>query len=229
MGKGGNVNISILCRYPVIHEGIKSLLKDNFENISYFSSIDNCIKSLNSTDDKSINNTKDTLLIITLFKEDLEIIDNILSIKNNYSNLKLLVIDFNESKNMFFKTSKLKVDGYILGTFAQEDINYALHKISTGSKFYDRELLYRLVEDESAVTITSKNHLRTPLTRRELEILSQLSNGLSNFEIAKNLNISENTVKKHISNIFIKINVKDRTQAIIYAYESGLIVRPLFL
>ena len=141
------MNISILCRYPVIHEGIKSLLKDNFENISYFSSMDNCIKSLNSTDDKSINNTKDTLLIITLFKEDLEIIDNILSIKDNYSNLKLLVIDFNESKNMFFKTSKLKVDGYILGTFAQEDINYALHKISTGAKFYDRELLYRLVED----------------------------------------------------------------------------------
>ena len=223
------MNISILCRYPVIHEGIKSLLKDNFENISYFSSIDNCIKSLNSTDDKSINNTKDTLLIITLFKEDLEIIDNILSIKDNYSNLKLLVIDFNESKNMFFKTSKLKVDGYILGTFAQEDINYALHKISTGAKFYDRELLYRLVEDESAVTITNKNHLRTSLTRRELEILSQLSNGLSNFEIAKNLNISENTVKKHISNIFIKINVKDRTQAIIYAYESGLIIKPLFL
>lgn len=223
------MNISILCRYPVIHEGIKSLLKDNFENISYFSSMDNCIKSLNSTDDKSINNTKDTLLIITLFKEDLEIIDNILSIKDNYSNLKLLVIDFNESKNMFFKTSKLKVDGYILGTFAQEDINYALHKISTGAKFYDRELLYRFVEDESAVTITSKNHLRTSLTRRELEILSQLSNGLSNFEIAKNLNISENTVKKHISNIFIKINVKDRTQAIIYAYESGLIIKPLFL
>lgn len=223
------MNISILCRYPVIHEGIKSLLKDNFENISYFSSMDNCIKSLNSTDDKSINNTKDTLLIITLFKEDLEIIDNILSIKDNYSNLKLLVIDFNESKNMFFKTSKLKVDGYILGTFAQEDINYALHKISTGAKFYDRELLYRLVEDESTVTITSKNHLRTSLTRRELEILSQLSNGLSNFEIAKNLNISENTVKKHISNIFIKINVKDRTQAIIYAYESGLIIKPLFL
>ena len=71
--------------------------------------------------------------------------------------------------------------------------------------------------------------MRTHLTRRELEILSQLSNGLSNFEIAKNLNISENTVKKHISNIFIKINVKDRTQAIIYAYESGLIIKPLFL
>ena len=207
------MKISILCRYPVIHEGIKAILRNKYEDITGFTSIEDCFKTLDSTENK----------------EDLKIIDNILAIKDNYSKLKLLIIDFNESKDMFFKVSKLNVDGYMLGTFAQEDISYALHKISTGTKFYDRELLYRLVEDEPAATITSKNNLGTPLTRRELEILSQLSNGLSNFEIAKNLNISENTVKKHISNIFIKINVKDRTQAIIYAYESGLIAKPLFL
>ena len=223
------MKISILCKYPVIHEGIKSILKEKYQNITSFCSIDDCFKSLDDAEDSLIADTENTILIITLFKEDLKIIDNILAIKNHYTRLKLLVIDFNESKDMFFKVSKLNVDGYMLGTFAKEDISYALHKISTGSKFYDRELLYRLVEDESAATITGKNHLGSPLTRRELEILSQLSNGLSNFEIAKNLNISENTVKKHISNIFIKINVKDRTQAIIYAYESGLIAKPLFL
>ena len=187
------MKISILCRYPVIHEGIKAILRNKYEDITGFTSIEDCFKTLDSTENTSLNDTEDTILIITLFKEDLKIIDNILAIKDNYSKLKLLIIDFNESKDMFFKVSKLNVDGYMLGTFAQEDISYALH------------------------------------TRRELEILSQLSNGLSNFEIAKNLNISENTVKKHISNIFIKINVKDRTQAIIYAYESGLIAKPLFL
>ena len=223
------MKIAILCKYPVIHEGIKSILKEKYPSITSFSSIDDCFKALDNSDNNLISNTEDTILIITLFKEDLRSIDNILSIKDNYSKLKLLIVDFNNSKDMFFRLSKLNIDGYMLGTFAQEDINYALHKISTGSKFYDRELLYRLVEDESAATITSKSNLGSPLTRRELEILSQLSNGLSNFEISKNLNISENTVKKHISNIFIKINVKDRTQAIIYAYESGLIAKPLFL
>ena len=223
------MKISILCKYPVIHEGIKSILKDKYQNITSFASIDDCFKSLNNSDSNLINDNEDTILIITLFKEDLKSIDNILSIKDNYSKIKLLIVDFNESKDMFFKVSKLNIDGYMLGTFAQEDISYALHKISSGTKFYDRELLYRLVEDEPAATITGKTNLGSPLTRRELEILSQLSNGLSNFEISKNLNISENTVKKHISNIFIKINVKDRTQAIIYAYESGLIAKPLFL
>ena len=223
------MKIAILCKYPVIHEGIKSILKEKYPSITSFSSIDDCFKALDNSDNNLISNTEDTILIITLFKEDLRSIDNILSIKDNYSKLKLLIVDFNNSKDMFFRVSKLNIDGYMLGTFAQEDINYALHKISTGSKFYDRELLYRLVEDESAATITGKRNLGSPLTRRELEILSQLSNGLSNFEISKNLNISENTVKKHISNIFIKINVKDRTQAIIYAYETGLIAKPLFL
>ena len=223
------MKISVLCKYPVIQEGIKSILKEKCPVITSFSSIDDCLKALDNSDSELICNTEDTILIITLFKEDLRAIDNILSIKDNYSKLKLLIVDFNESKNMFFKVSKLNIDGYMLGTFAQEDINYALHKISNGNKFYDRELLYRLVEDEPAATITGKNNLGSPLTRRELEILSQLSNGLSNFEISKNLNISENTVKKHISNIFIKINVKDRTQAIIYAYETGLIAKPLFL
>lgn len=223
------MNISILCKYPVIHEGIKSILKEKYPIITSFTSIEDCFKALDNSDSDLINDTEDTILIVTLFKEDLRSIDNILSIKDNYSKLKLLIVDFNESKDMFFKVSKLNIDGYMLGTFAQEDINYALHKISTGTKFYDRELLYRLVEEEPAATITGKSNLGSPLTRRELEILSQLSNGLSNFEISKNLNISENTVKKHISNIFIKINVKDRTQAIIYAYESGLIAKPLFL
>ena len=222
------MKVSILCKYQVIHEGIKSILKEKYPSITSFTSIDDCFKTLDNPDNL-INDSEDTILIITLFKEDLRVIDNILSIKDNYSKLKLLIVDFNESKDMFFKVSKLNIDGYMLGTFAQEDISYALHKISTGTKFYDRELLYRLVEDEPAATITGKNSLGSPLTRRELEILSQLSNGLSNFEISKNLNISENTVKKHISNIFIKINVKDRTQAIIYAYESGLIAKPLFL
>ena len=223
------MKIAILCKYPVIHEGIKSILKDKYQSITSFTSIEDCFKALDNHDNDLINDTEDTILIITLFKEDLRSVDNILSVKDNYSKLKLLIVDFNESKDMFFKVSKLNVDGYMLGTFAEEDINYALHKISTGTKFYDRELLYRLVEDEPAATITGKSNLGSPLTRRELEILSQLSNGLSNFEISKNLNISENTVKKHISNIFIKINVKDRTQAIIYAYESGLIAKPLFL
>lgn len=61
------------------------------------------------------------------------------------------------------------------------------------------------------------------LTRRELEVLKLLSVGLYNKEIGKNLGISERTVKNHISNIFKKINVMDRTQAAVFAIRNNLI------
>ena len=61
------------------------------------------------------------------------------------------------------------------------------------------------------------------LTNRELEVLIQVANGMFNKEIATNLNISERTVKNHISNIFKKIDVSDRTQAAVFAIKNNII------
>lgn len=215
------MKISILCKYPLIHYGIKSILKEKYKNITSFFLIDDFLKYI-STCKNDISNGN-VILITVLLEENWEFLDKILSVKDFKPNLKLLIIDFNESKDIFLKLSNLNIDGYILGTFTQEDITYAIHKISNGSKFYDRDFLYKFVEPETALTLTGQNSNKNNLTKREIEILYQLSKGLSNLEIAKNLNISENTVKKHISNIFIKINVNDRTKAIIYAYEYGII------
>ena len=63
----------------------------------------------------------------------------------------------------------------------------------------------------------------TLLTNRELEVLAQVANGMFNKEIATNLNISERTVKNHISNIFKKIDVSDRTQAAVFAIKNNII------
>ena len=61
------------------------------------------------------------------------------------------------------------------------------------------------------------------LTTREMEVLIQVANGMSNKEIATNLNISERTVKNHISNIFKKTDVSDRTQAAVFAIKNNII------
>ena len=64
------------------------------------------------------------------------------------------------------------------------------------------------------------------LTQRELEVLQRAADGLSNKEIAARLVISEKTVKNHIANIFSKLRVNDRTQAILYALRKGLVTMP---
>lgn len=211
------MDISIVSMYPVINEGLIYILKEKYSNIASYLNLDTALESL--MDNESI-------LIYALFKNNSKEIDDLISYKRS-KNFKLLIIDFNQINNMFFKFSREKVEGYILGNFAKEDIEYAIHKVSNGNRFYDRELLYHLVDQEdSAASAKQKKIAEAPLTTREQEILYQLAKGLSNYEIASVLNISENTVKKHISNIFVKINVKDRTQATIYAYDSGLISKP---
>ena len=209
------MTISIISKYPVICNGIKTLLTDKYK-INTFSSVAEFKNNIHD-----INSSSDILVIYTLFFNNLNDINTI--IKLNNSNIKLLIIDFNQTKDFFLQISKQNISGYLLGTFLKEDLEYALHKISTGNCFFD--CTPENITDASLsnnIFGTYKENTNSLLTKRELEILTQLSNGYSNFEIACNLNISENTVKKHISNIFIKINVKDRSQAIIYAFEAGL-------
>jgi NarL family two-component system response regulator LiaR len=65
--------------------------------------------------------------------------------------------------------------------------------------------------------------LSAPLTNREMEVLASLSRGRSNKEIAKDLGISEKTVRNHASNIYRKLHIFDRTQAVLYAIREGLV------
>ena len=211
------MNIFIVCKYTVISSGLFYMLNSIYDNV-------NCSTSLNSTINK-INLSKDSLLIYGLLKSSSKDVDSLISFKSHYPKTKLLIIDFSDNyNNCFFKFSKIGIEGYLLASFVKDDLLNAIDKIEKGSRFYDKDLIYKLVDNEklneSATTLPLKE---SSLTKRETEILCQLSKGYSNYEISLNLNISENTVKKHISNIFIKINVKDRTQATIYAYEIGLV------
>ncbi len=190
------------------------MIDSNYSNISTYTTFDEAITKYISD--------KDAIFICPLLHNSLVEIEEIITFKKNHPIAKILVIDFNKSKGNFFKFSKSGIDGYLLGTFIKEDIIYSLNRLSKGSKFYDREILYWLVDDTSN-EIDRSIPPKTPLTTRESEVLSNIALGLSNLEISHKLKISENTVKKHISNIFLKINVSDRTQATIYAYSNNLI------
>jgi DNA-binding NarL/FixJ family response regulator len=61
------------------------------------------------------------------------------------------------------------------------------------------------------------------ITNREVEVLSQIGNGLSNAEIAEVLYVSENTVKTHVKHILMKLDLRDRVAAVVYAYDAGLV------
>jgi len=111
----------------------------------------------------------------------------------------------------FRRAKELNVDGYILKEMDSEDLKYAFNLILKGEKYYP----YKLV-DKVLKTREEEDGIRH-LTEREMDVLIELTKGLTNSQIGSNLYISEGTAKKHVSNILNKLNMTNRMEVLVYA------------
>lgn len=131
-------------------------------------------------------------------------------IQSQNKNIKTFVITSSSSESDFVKAKNMGIDAYILKDAFIDDIMYSLRVVDRGGKFYSSDLM-------ANVGNTSEDDKRIDtLTRRELEVALLLREGYSNAKIANNLSISEGTVKKHISNIFSKLEIYTRTEALVF-------------
>jgi DNA-binding NarL/FixJ family response regulator len=115
--------------------------------------------------------------------------------------------------------------GFLTKDADAESIARALHAAAAGQSTVDGDVQRRLIE----AAAKGSGHGRPPvplvegLTAREIEVLRLIAAGLSNSEIAKRLVVSEATVKTHVNHVFAKADLRDRAQAVAYAYRAGLV------
>ena len=119
--------------------------------------------------------------------------------------------------------------GFLLKDVRPSELVDGIHVVAAGDALLAPSVTRRLL-DRFAAALPSGEDERTPaslesLTERELEVLKLLARGLSNTELAEQLFLSETTVKTHVSSVFRKLHLRDRAQAVVLAYELGL-VRP---
>ena len=119
----------------------------------------------------------------------------------------------------------LGASGFLLKDVTPEHLANSVRLVSTGDALLSPSITRRLVErfagPEGGVPAVPAD--LSVLTPRELEVLRLVGRGMSNSEIAENLTLSEATVKTHVARIFAKLDLRDRAQAVVLAYESGLI------
>jgi DNA-binding NarL/FixJ family response regulator len=121
--------------------------------------------------------------------------------------------------------------GYLLKDISSEEMAQAIRKVAAGDALIQPSITRKVLTEFSRLATAAEQPaakplqpgLVEPLTEREQEVLSALAKGLSNREIARQLVITEGTVKNHVSSLIAKLEVRDRTQAVLKAQKLGLI------
>jgi len=138
--------------------------------------------------------------------------------------LKVIILTTFEQDDYIFGSLRAGASGFLLKRTRPEDLIAAIHTVAAGDSLLSpsvtRKVINRMAE-QPAPDASSGERL-TELTPREREVLELVARGLSNGEIAQAFVIEESTVKTHVKRILRKLRVRDRVQAVIFAYESGL-------
>ncbi|HEY8421523.1 MAG TPA: response regulator transcription factor [Thermoclostridium sp.] len=146
-------------------------------------------------------------------------------IRQKDANAKIIMLTIHQDKEYLFQSLQLGASGYVLKDADGYVLIEAIRKVYQGETYIQPTMAKDLVLEfkkymQHGKTASKKDSV---LSDRELEVLRLIAKGLLNKEIAKTLYISEKTVKNHISNIFKKLQVSDRTQAAVYALKHNII------
>ena len=147
---------------------------------------------------------------------------------------KVLALSGYDDADLIFRAMKLGAKGYVLKTMASAQLIYAIEEVLNGKIYLPLALSSRFFEyfqqsfreeSERKSSKADEENLLDALTQREEEVLELLTQGITYKGVANKLFISETTVKTHVNNIFQKLQVNDRTQAVLYAINNGFLTK----
>ncbi len=209
------IEIMIADDHSMIREGLKQLLE-----------LEGDMKVV-----AEASNGKECLEIIGEVRPDVLLLDINMPEKNGLEVLEelnltkkrpqILILTVHNEVDYLLKAVEIGVDGYVLKDSESAELKKAIQTVVSGETYIQPDLIPAL--NSKRVERDSDKDKIDNLTRRELQVLKLLAVGSYNKEIAEKLGISERTVKNHVSNIFKKLEVTDRTQAAVFTIRNNLI------
>lgn len=136
---------------------------------------------------------------------------------------RIIILTTFDADEYVFSALRAGASGFLLKDATADDLVTAVRVVAAGEALLSPSVTRRLIADYAARPAPRATAALSPLTERELEVMRLVASGDSNAEIAERLFLSEQTVKTHVSRVLGKLGLRDRTQMVVAAYESGLV------
>lgn len=210
-----SIRVMLADDHILIREGIRQLLEydNSIEVVGEASNGEQCLEMISKVNPQ--------ILLLDINMPVKNGIDVLQEIRNRKIHVKVLILTVHNEVDYLLKAMDIGVDGYILKESDSLELKKAIDSVIAGDTYIQPNLIPIL--NSRMVSRDKDKEKIEELTRREKEVLIEVANGKFNKEIADDLKISERTVKNHISSIFKKIDVSDRTQAAVFAIKNDLI------
>ncbi|MEE1305413.1 MAG: response regulator transcription factor [Agathobacter sp.] len=210
------IRIMITDDHSMIREGLKNLLEleGDIEVIAEAENGEECLEKLAS-------GIKPDVLLLDINMPKMNGLEVLKKLKDRKSKVKVLVLTVHNETEYLMKAVDIGINGYVLKDSESSELKKAITAIADGENYIQPSLIPAL---NSKMIEKNEDELKIDsLTKRELQVLKEVAVGKFNRDIAKEMEISERTVKNHISSIFKKLDVTDRTQAAVFAIKNNLI------
>jgi DNA-binding NarL/FixJ family response regulator len=137
--------------------------------------------------------------------------------------VKVVILTTFDLDEYVFEALRAGASGFLLKDVRRDDLVHAIRVVARGEALLAPSVTRRLIEDFTRRPVPGARSRLTALTPREQEVLELIGRGCNNAEIGETLFVGEATVKTHVGRVLMKLGLRDRVQAVIYAYEAGLV------
>lgn len=209
------VNVLLADDHRMVREGLKQLLETEGD-IAVVGEAGDGYECLNLA-----NKTKPNVVLLDINMPNLDGLQVLNIMKQQKMLCKVVILTIHKEVDYLVKALDMGCDGYVLKDSDFDTLKKAIFTVYSGETYIEPGLM-PLLNASLAERDIMQDKLNE-LTKREVEVLKMIAAGSFNKEIASTLNISERTVKNHVSNIFKKIGVSDRTQAAVFAIKNNII------
>ena len=163
------------------------------------------------------------IVVMDIVMPNLNGIEATKRIKQKYPDIAILILTAYDDDQLIFDSLEAKVSGYLLKTARGQELISTIRAIYSGESVLQPSIARKVIEGYNAAMKPGRKGLTELLTKKEMDVLRLAARGMTNKEIAEELNLKVQTARSRLKKIFKKFNVSSRTEAVMYAMKKGVI------